>query len=504
MVADVPFGFVDQLIDAVDWKKLAVPAGSIVGFSILLGIAGKLYSWYFKKQFETLEKELKTERDAHAVSRSSIENLKIQQASQEATIQAMHVQIGQKDSLVAEKKLEFGKLMSTAQRLKKEYLTLLEMKDQHEKLKQDHSTLQGNIKTLEDAIIGGDEALKKLRDELALRELQMDQAERRMRRAQRLGGYIIKAKALQARPKFKPLDERRRPIISIAALKGGVGKTTVTAHLAGALARKGYRVLVVDLDLQGSLTGLMLSPGKIVEQVKANRLMQDFFVRAACDQKTKLTDYIVPVPQPPGVKGTISIAATSDKLAYAELNLTLGWLLKQGERDARFLLRRALHLKGANAGYDIVLLDCPPILNISCANALAASDYLLIPTLLSTKSLERVPVLVKAIQDERFLQYINANLKLLGVVANRSATAKPAGREAIVWQRLPLRLAPIQKSHTKLFAAIIARDAEVSSNEDHYVHPKSGGRAFKMFAQLLAELEQELPDACRIAQPQPS
>ena len=504
MFADGPLGFVDQLIDAFDWKKLAVPAGAIVGFSILIRIATKLYFWFGRKQAETMEQELRVGRLALTAAHRNIESLKIQQASQEATIGAQRELSKKQDVSLVERKSEFDKLMSSAQRLKKEYLLLVEVKKQHDQLKQDHGALQVTVKSLEDSIIGGDEALRKVRDELLAREEQIARAERRMHKAQKLGGYLIKAKALLARPKFKLLEERRRPILSVAALKGGVGKTTLTAHLAGALARRGYRVLVVDLDLQGSLTGLMLPVGTINQQVKDKRLMQDYFLKAALDKSTTLTDYIVAVPQPKGVTGTIGIAPTSDRLAYAELNLTLGWLLKQGERDARFLLRRALHLKGPNAGYDIVLLDCPPVLNISCANALAASDYLLIPTLLTTKSLERVPVMVKAVQDDQFLQQLNPHLRLMGVVANRTRTSKLEGREAILWQRLPNRLTPIQKSHTKLFVSLIAQDAEVSSNEEQYTHPKSGGRAHKMFTQLLAELEQELPDACRIPQPQPT
>jgi len=449
-------GFLEPLLDAVDWTKLAVPTGAFAIFSLAYFVSTKLAQRSVAVKVGELESMLRIERENLAAARTTIESLKIQQASHSATIRSLHGTVQLKDNLAAAQKAESAKVFAAGRKLHQEVLTLRLVKVEAKKLEQDHLALAATNKSLEDAVIGSDESLRKVRDELQLREEHMAKSERRMLKARRLSGYIIKAKALQARPKFKLLEERRRPIISVAALKGGVGKTTITAHLAGALARKGYRVLLVDLDLQGSLTGLMLPPGKINERSKANRLMQDFFTTATANTFTELTDYIVAVPQPKGVSGTISIAPTSDKLAYAELNLMLGWLLKQGERDARFLLRRALHLHGANADYDIVLLDCPPVLNISCANALAASDYLLIPTLLTTKSLERVPVLVKAIQEADFLQQLNPHLRLLGVVANRTRTGKLAGREAIAWQRLPNRLAPIQKTQTKLFASLIA------------------------------------------------
>jgi cellulose biosynthesis protein BcsQ len=500
MLTATLWGFLEPVLDAIDWNKLAVPAGGFIIFSVAYYVSSKLAQRSVTMRMSELESDLRTEKSAHIAAKTTIESLKIQQAAHASTMQAQLNAIQQTESQLRSSQSDYSRVHQAGQKLYRELLGLRQMKEAHEQLQLDHAEAQAKIRVLEDSVIGQDEKLRALRDDLTSRETEMGLAEKRMRRARKLSGYIIKAKALLARPKFKPLLERKRPIISVAALKGGVGKTTITSHLAGALARKGYRVLLIDLDLQGSLTGLMLDPGTILNRVAAKQLMQDFFIKAAEHPGTKLTDYIAPVPQPDGVRGTISIVPTSDRLAYAELNLTLGWLLKQGERDVRFLLRRALHLSGANANYDIVLLDCPPVLNISCANALAASDYLLIPTLLSAKSVERVPNLVKATQEEHFVKHLNSQLRIMGVIANRSRFAELKAQEAINWQvNLPKMLQSVQNKHTKLFDTIIAQDVDISSKEEQYVHPKPGSRAYEMFAQLLSELEQELPDVCRIA-----
>lgn len=493
-------GMLEQLFEAIDWTKLAVPAGAAAIFTVAYVVARKLAQRGVALQLKELESNLKVETEEHAAARATIEHLKIQQASHSAIMHAQQDAIEGNRLRTAKEQAEYRQVIAAWKGFHRELVALRESEKRHVLLRKEHAATQALVKVLEDESIGKDEKLIALRNDLDLREKQLRQAERRMKRARRLSGYLVKAKALLARPKFRPLSDRNRPIIAVAALKGGVGKTTLTAHLAGAMARKGYRVLLVDLDLQGSLTGLMLPHGTISDCVDRKRLLQDFFVRAMDNKAENLTDYIIRSPRCDGLSGSIDIVPTSDRLAYAELNLTLGWLLKQGERDARFLLRRALHLKGANAAYDIVLLDCPPVMNISCANALAAADYLLIPTLLTAKSFERVPKLVAAVQEEEFRRHLNGQLKVMGVVANRSRHAELKGPEAIIWKNvLPNSLDAIQSKHTKLFGCIIGQDVEISSNEEQYTHPKPGGRAHAMFAELLLELEGELPDGCRRA-----
>jgi hypothetical protein len=107
--------------------------------------------------------------------------------------------------------------------------------------------------------------------------------ERRIRNAVKKDGVTWTEKVLSTNKiEFKSLDpdERRTPIISVLNLKGGVGKTTTTANLGAALARRGWRVLLVDLDLQGSLSSLFLSDTAQEERHRQQRLVGDFLEKS--------------------------------------------------------------------------------------------------------------------------------------------------------------------------------------------------------------------------------
>ena len=516
MFAVAVVGFIGPLIDAIDWGKLGGGLVVLASVPVLFEITRRIATRSVKAELANLTDRLKNSTDSLGNALATNQANAIELATRNQTI-AFHEQTITRQQVESKHKQgEYEKVFAIGQRQYREIIPLRQMKIDYEKLKSLHAADQVTIRTLTDEALTSDQKIRAVRDLLERREKALELGERRMGKARRLEGYLLKAKALQARPRFKPLEERRRPIISVLNLKGGVGKTTLTAHLGAALARKGYRVLLVDLDLQGSLTGLMLPPETVTEQFNRKRLMQDFLLHAArrgsgevsslgTRPTPTLTPYIVPVPvplpgsSPSGRVGSLSIVPTSDSLAYAELNLTLGWLLKQGGRDARFLLRKALHLKGANGPYDIVLLDCPPLLNISCVNALAASDYLLIPTLLSAKATERVPKLLNTVARPEFVAHVNAHLKVLGVVANRTRQTLLSGNEVALWQTLPRMIQAGNAPPAKLFESVVAQDATIAANEEQFVHPKPGTRVETMIADLANELERELPDDCRIA-----
>jgi cellulose biosynthesis protein BcsQ len=125
-------------------------------------------------------------------------------------------------------------------------------------------------------------------------------------------------------------------------------------------------VLLLDLDLQGSLAGLFL-PGKAQEDLYNNeKMLADFSASSFGAEYPNLLDYTAPILS----EGKSGLVPTTDGLAYAETNLTIRWVLREGNRDPRFLLTRELQLKRITNAYDVVLLDCPPLMNVCCVNAL--------------------------------------------------------------------------------------------------------------------------------------
>lgn len=143
--------------------------------------------------------------------------------------------------------------------------------------------------------------------------------------------------------------------ISIVNQKGGVGKTTTAINLSAALAQKGKKILLIDLDPQSNATvGIGINRG-FLEYNAYDCLIGD----------TPVKDAVVTT----GLEGLDILPSTID-LAGLELALA-----QQKERD--FVLYQALTLQ--REVYDYIIMDCPPSLGLVTINALSASDSVLIP-----------------------------------------------------------------------------------------------------------------------------
>jgi len=182
-------------------------------------------------------------------------------------------------------------------------------------------------------------------------------------------------------------------IISVANQKGGVGKTTTTINLGAALAKLGFRVLLVDLDPQGNAsTGLGIDPserGTTTYDVLAGDAQPS---NAAL--KTAVEDLLI-------------IPATTD-LSSADINL-----LSHEKRS--FMLHDALHQPDIDElSVDYILIDCPPSLNILTVNAMVASDSVVVPLQSEFFALEGLSQLMLTVREVR--QTANPNLRIEGVV----------------------------------------------------------------------------------------
>lgn len=175
------------------------------------------------------------------------------------------------------------------------------------------------------------------------------------------------------------------PIIGIANLKGGAGKTTTTQFFSHYLAQQGYRVLLVDTDPQGSLSFTMGKPQHAVkyEDTMAPYLLRDetALIEAGFEpgaseslhyaiQKT----YFSEIDIIPACLDNLAIDLHANSKEQRELNEMLGIT----PADAYAHLRAGLHSVGDE--YDFILIDGTPSLNITTLNVIVACDLMFVPT----------------------------------------------------------------------------------------------------------------------------
>lgn len=188
--------------------------------------------------------------------------------------------------------------------------------------------------------------------------------------------------------------EKRRParVIAMANQKGGVGKTTTTINLGAAMAELGERVLLIDMDPQGSLgVGLGIEP-HAREATVYNLLMQD---------GTTLDDALVET-----VTENLHLLPANIDLAAAEL------LLVQEVAREQALERVVDRLRYR---YDHILIDCPPSLGLLTINGLTAADAVVVPLECEYFALRGMSLLMQTL--ERVRDRLNPQLRLEGIIA---------------------------------------------------------------------------------------
>lgn len=252
-------------------------------------------------------------------------------------------------------------------------------------------------------------------------------------------------------------------IIAVANQKGGVGKTTTAINLSAALAEKGKKVLLIDIDPQGNATSGVGVDKNQVENTVYDLILGEISIQS-CIEYTEFEN--------------LHLIPSNVDLAAAEIELI-------GISEKEFIIKR--EVEKIRDRYDFILIDCPPSLNLLTINAMTTADTVLVPIQCEYYALEGLSQLIHTINLVK--ERLNPYLDIEGIVFTMFDARTNLSLQVVENVRANVK--------QKVYSTIIPRNVRLAEAPSHgypitiYDAKSTGAESYRALAEEVINREEE-------------